>query len=75
MVLGCLGRIHQPAHKSPNKERHTSTDKERKERGQAPFFPPSDEVLFAQGGCRALSGTDGWGEELMEEGRVREREG
>lgn len=51
---------------------HTSADKERKDRGQAPFFSPSDE-LFVQGGCRAASGMDGWKEGGTN--RLREREG
>lgn len=49
--------------KSPHKERHTSTYKEPKKRGQAPFFSLSDEVLFVQGGCRAPNGTGGQREE------------
>ena len=71
MVLGCLGRIHQPAHGSPHKERHTSTDKERKERGQAPFFLLQMKCcLFRVGAGHRVGRVDG-GREGGNDGRRR----
>lgn len=72
MVLGCLGRIHQPAHKCSHKEDTLQQTKSKKIEAKHPFFPllsppPSDE-LFVQGGCRAPSGMDGQREGLKNKG-------